>query len=345
LVVTIFFFLFNFNGHILAHFSVGHLTWGGYFLFTWLVLFILEVIQESERRWQHVAKISALLFLILLQGSYHQFVYLLFLLGTLVAVFPKKAWTWILSAVFSLLLALSRLAPSFLLVSASDHLPFLKGYLDARSILSALSAVQKPDGLLNTVGNWESTLFVGSLGTVFLLFFGLYRTLFASGSSKELRRLVVPVIILAILSLENVYLFVLDIIPLPPFTGERVSGRIISVSFVILLVLACVELQRWLENHRGKWLPLAGLCVLLGFEVADLYANYTTWSWLNVIDDFPPVYFDPATYVITNHYEDVYYLALLGVGLVISTASAAFLVWKVVREPSKVRRLPVASPV
>jgi len=338
LVVTVFFLLFNFNGHVLAHFSVGHLTWGGYFLFTWLVLFILEVIQESGRRWQHVAKISILLFLILLQGSYHQFVYLLFLLGILVVMYPQKAWTWILAGSFSLLLSLARLAPSFLLVSASDRLPFLKGYPDLQSILSALTTIQKPDGLLNTVGNWESTLFIGVLGAAFLLYFGLYRPLFAPGPSTKLRWLVLPSLILAFISLENVFLLVLDIVPLPPFTGERVSNRIISVGFVILLLIACMELQHWLETQRGKWLPIAGLIGLILFEVHDLYVNFTTWSWLSVIDDFPPNYFDPATYVITNHYEDIYYLALLAGGLLVTIASAAFLVWKVVRESSKVRQ-------
>ncbi len=32
---TILFLLFDFNGHILAHYCIGHVTWGGYFLFPW----------------------------------------------------------------------------------------------------------------------------------------------------------------------------------------------------------------------------------------------------------------------------------------------------------------------
>lgn len=46
---SILFLLFNINGHISAHLSVGHATWTGYFLFSWLLPFILELFSGDEK--------------------------------------------------------------------------------------------------------------------------------------------------------------------------------------------------------------------------------------------------------------------------------------------------------
>ncbi len=58
---TILFLLFNFNGHILAHFAVGHATWGGYFLFPWFAILVFQLV-EGERGWTWIAKMALLLF-------------------------------------------------------------------------------------------------------------------------------------------------------------------------------------------------------------------------------------------------------------------------------------------
>ena len=58
------FLLFNFNGHILAHYSVGHATWGGYFLFPWFVWLILRLL-DGDRSWLWTLGMAALLFLVL----------------------------------------------------------------------------------------------------------------------------------------------------------------------------------------------------------------------------------------------------------------------------------------
>lgn len=59
------FMLFNFNGHILAHYAVGHATWGGYFLFPWFVIQVIRLL-GGKRSWTWVAKTSGLLVLIVL---------------------------------------------------------------------------------------------------------------------------------------------------------------------------------------------------------------------------------------------------------------------------------------
>ena len=54
------FLLFNFNGHILAHYSVGHATRGGYFLFPWFVWLILRLL-DGDRSWAWTLGMSVLM--------------------------------------------------------------------------------------------------------------------------------------------------------------------------------------------------------------------------------------------------------------------------------------------
>ena len=89
LTFTILFALYNFNGHILAHYSVGHLTWGGNFLFSWFVLLIFERLDSEGGSWRWATKTALLCFLIFLQGSYHQFVWLLIFLGLFGLMIPR----------------------------------------------------------------------------------------------------------------------------------------------------------------------------------------------------------------------------------------------------------------
>ena len=68
------FLLFNFNGHILAHFSVGHTTWAGYLLFPWFAVLVFRLLQ-GESGWRWVTQTALMLFLIYLQGAFHQFIW------------------------------------------------------------------------------------------------------------------------------------------------------------------------------------------------------------------------------------------------------------------------------
>ena len=75
LAFTILFTLFNFNGHILAHASVGHANWAGYFLIAVFVILVFDLL-DGGANWRWVAKVVFLSLFIILQGSYHQFIYI-----------------------------------------------------------------------------------------------------------------------------------------------------------------------------------------------------------------------------------------------------------------------------
>ena len=40
--------LFYFNGHILSHYAVGHVTWGGYFLLSWFAELVFSLIDGEK---------------------------------------------------------------------------------------------------------------------------------------------------------------------------------------------------------------------------------------------------------------------------------------------------------
>ena len=104
------FLLFQFNGHIVTHLSVGHLNWGGYYLFPAFVLFLLELIEEKQG-WPWVAKMALVLFLILMQGSFHQLVWSLGALGILGVIRWRQFFVVVKAMIAAVLLSLPRILP------------------------------------------------------------------------------------------------------------------------------------------------------------------------------------------------------------------------------------------
>ena len=59
LAFTILFALFSFNGHILAHASIGHASWAGYFLYAAFAVLVFDLL-EGQAGWRWVAKTAFL---------------------------------------------------------------------------------------------------------------------------------------------------------------------------------------------------------------------------------------------------------------------------------------------
>ena len=142
LAFTILFTLFNFNGHILAHASVGHATWGGYFLFAGFAVLIFDLL-EGQANWRWVAKVVFLSALILLQGSYHQFIYVLFFLGLLALSVPHLFWWLAATMGFAILVSMVRILPAALLIGEFSNY-FIAGYPLGLSIWQYLALPQIP---------------------------------------------------------------------------------------------------------------------------------------------------------------------------------------------------------
>jgi hypothetical protein len=195
-------------------------------------------------------------------------------------------------------------------------------------------------GLTHSVGTWEYTIFVGITAALFILYFGLVRTLTDDDTPPHFRVLLLPVLGLALLSLEKVFSTLRTVFPIPLFTGERVAARIISLAFVFILIMACAQFQRWLDKHRPSLLGAMAMLLLVVLAAFDLRGNLFLWSVSNAAGYYPVVDYDPALYFPANQYDDLRYIALLSAGLLVSLLSAAALLFLAWRERRKSQVAP-----
>jgi hypothetical protein len=338
--VTILFLLFNFNGHILAHYSIGHATWGGYFLFPWFAVLVFNLI-GGERGWGWVAKISLLLFAIFLQGSFHQYVWTLLFLGFLAFSNRKNFLTIFWGIVFSILTSMARILPPVLLVSYyANTNQYLAGYLSLSDIWASMVTVLDYGSSARTTLNtqpvriWELTLYTGLIGGVFLLYFGIFRWLKGNKGSFLYKELAVPVFGMLILSLDSVYRIV-RLIPIPLLAGERVASRIISLPFVFVLILAVIELQRWLDqaNRSTSGLRIGALGLMI-IACHDLWENFYTWSVLYVATTSEHIEFAESRWLVKNH-SDPLYLHAIEAGCLVSFLSIVLVLFLALRHPKQ----------
>lgn len=335
---SLLFLLFNFNGQVLAHYSVGHATWGGYFLFPWFVWLMLRLL-DGDSSWRLTTLTAGVLFVMWLQGSFHQVVYSLMLLGFIGVCVPRTFWTVIRSGAFALLASAFRLLPALLLLRVFSP-SFLNGYPSLYAIWFNLVSVPHPlnapwhmPGMGDGIGAWEATMFVGLLGGVFLLFFGFYRGLLRHDAPY--RALLLPLGALVLLSIGPVYQ-ILIWLQIPMLQGERVATRLFSVVLVFGLVLGAERLQRWLENIANKSLTLAACLLGLGVTLVDLWQDLSVWRLSNRLKDFWIVFQDNKWFV-NNNYSDTLYLGLVFGGLALTVLTFLVLGWLSWREMRKKR--------
>jgi len=336
---SILFLLFNFNGHILAHISVGHITWWGSFLFSWFAVFVFDLI-ENKTGWIWVAKISVLLFALYLQGAYHQFIWSILFLGLLVIAIPAKTLDILKAIGFSLALSMVRILPPTLHLGEFDN-KFIGGYPLFVSLWNALVKIEIPNditintGLTKPIGLWEYTLYVGLLAGAFLVVFGIIRPLSNISVNSAYRALLIPSLILMVISLGKIYQYVRLAFPIPLFTGERIASRFIGLSFVFVLTLAVIELQHWLNSAQLSGLTRLFLILSSVFSVHDMWMNYRLWRIADASQKFEAKPFNPLNWFVANRYNDLEYIQILWLGLGISLISLGLLIYFMFQEKKK----------
>jgi hypothetical protein len=321
---TILFLLFNFNGHIVAHSSVGHATWGGYFLFPWFVALVLRLL-DGYGSWKWVGMCAGLLFVMYLQGSFHQFVWCLLFLGFLALTGRKTFLPALGGAIFAIGISLVRIYPPTLMSSLFDH-RYIGGYPDLTSIWEAMVQIQTPKmevPFTNLVlGAWETTLYVGLVGAVFLLFFGVYRWLNPRFGKAAYIQLLLPIVATSLFSLGIAYGWLRDLVP-QLLDGERAVCRIISLPFTFFLVVAVMEFQKWLDGPSLKSaVGRSSALTFMAIEVFDLARNFTVWRVADVAGAFSPMPFQAFRWLVANHPDPLYFrkLWLGGAGSVCTLA-------------------------
>ncbi|MFZ6026488.1 MAG: hypothetical protein ACOYYS_02120 [Chloroflexota bacterium] len=330
------FFLFNFNGHIIAHLSIGHVTWWSYFIFPWIVVMIFQAF-EQQVGWRWILGMSLLMFLMVLEGGSHQFAW--FILFFMIVALSSRAHFMLMikTILFATLLVMVRFIPAVLGLSEFP-IENLGGYRTVTDLFAALVQITPPADSLPVfspvtkqygLGWWEYDLYVGAIGAIFLIGFGIVYWLRHRAAMPKRLGLIVPTFALIVLSMGNFYLFVKNI-PYPMFAGERVSARIISIPFVILLFIAAICYQRWLANFPStlaRILQLGALSLLC----ADLWTHLKIWRVTMSAEAFPFTLVDLSIKVVGNH-ADPPYINAITAGAVISSLSLALLIVLSIRE-------------
>ena len=333
--------LFSFNGHILVHYAVGHITWAGYFLFPAFFALMIKFVEEPPD-WRWVAKVSFLMFYMVLAGSEHHFLWLLMFMGVLSVVEFRKFFWGFAAMVFSGLLSAVRLLPPAF--STSNFYS-----MGMKGPLSSYSSIDIPLKMMISYSApgqnayfqlpwlyWEYTLFIGLAATIFLFSFGLLPGLWnlfkANALSRTFRKFLLPGLFLFILSIGKNY-EMLRATGITIFYGERAVSRMIIVPFVLLMIYATVNLQQWFNTHSKKFYILVGLSsVVIFYQLVD---DLIVWQVKNAREafgkEFIDVNYDLALNSITNHSDPVYFMAL-GVGLAITLAVSIFLIWQAQRK-------------
>jgi hypothetical protein len=325
------FFIFGFNGYIIAHYSVGHFTWAAYFLFPLFFALVIQLIDEQQS-WKWVFKFSLLLFYMILAGSQHHYVWLvLFLFFLAIPLWKKIPWL-IAVVIFSGFLSAIRLLPPALeLTTFTTKGNFLAvfGYPSFAHLLHAMLFIQVPlDSPVSyhsinlfAENFWDFNFYIGLIGTAFILFFGIYTWL--KQREIPLKSLAFPAFMVLALGIDSTYwLFRLTGIPL--FASERAIMRIVAVPLVCFMLMGAMSFQHWWKktnpNGTHKLIALA----LLGYVIIDLWAHIKIWRPREITQYFAPISLNLPENSIANVHDPTYFNVLL-VGLLITLLSATIL--------------------
>jgi hypothetical protein len=332
---TIFFCLFNFNGYITSHLSVGH-PWTGYFFLPFFLLYVMELLEEKDRI-VPAMKLSLALLAIFMQGSLHIFNECLIFLG-LIALFHWRFFKpvfWTL--LFSSLLSFFRILPAMLTFYNKKDL-FCTGYTSLRVLFDGLTAIRLPTvpaitGMMEAkLYWWEFDIFIGIVGLLVLLYFGIYLRFQKEPSAQEsqFRLLELPGLVFILFSLGTVYYYIVKL-PIPFIISERVPTRFLLIPVLFLLLISVIRIQNkisWFtKNNVTKVLSFAMLAELC-YSLASHSYTWRIWNIESLLrNDFNRNLF----HINIIQQEDTLYITCVNVSFLISCftflALCGYIVW------------------
>ena len=342
LLPTAFLFLaFFFNGHLVAHLTVGHSMWAAQFLLPFFVLGVLELIAAEDVRARRTPVLLALvLFAMLLRGGVHLFAWCVLFLVVLGAANPRRAGAVLRTLAWSLALGAVRLLPAAFLARHREQ-AFLSGFPSPLTLAQALLTVRDAaeplrGGFFGQLNWWEYDTYLGPVLLAVLLGFGLvlYRRHALPGGAE--RGLLGPMAVLAGLSLGDSALL-LSLSPLPLLNAERVGARLLLLPVVFLATVAALRLQAWSgARPRPAWTaPLLGLAWVGAAVPIALHALAWRMTRLQQIV--------PARRALMNVElaapppllgDDLAYVVVVGVAAAVSVAALAAALVSLRRRPA-----------
>lgn len=328
---TFLFLTFQFNGYIQSHYAVGHVTWAGYFLFPLFFELVFELLYEKPS-WNWVMKFALLTFYSTLVGSQHHFTWMMLFMAALAISF-RSAFKWIGSAIlFSGFLSAVRLLPPVLGINGFSHFFFgVPGYLTIYDFLTSLFLLRSPSYTFLAwpyeIGYWEFDYYIGLVGTIMVVYFGIISWFKGWNSGKIHPALIFPALLL--FSFSQSYVYQETMYRVPFLASERIASRMVSLPFTLLLIISAVYLNDMLSMQKIAHRLLALISVV--FIVNDVFVHRSLWRIQSVAANFPIVELDFSGNSIINH-ADPWYFVVLCLGLGLSLFSAFVLGLLVVKE-------------
>lgn len=313
--------LFFFNGHMISHYAVGHVTWGGTFLLSWFAELVFSLI-DGDRSPVWEAKMAFLLFAVFLQGSFHQFVWCVIFLGFLAISNWKTFFPILRSGIAAGLLSAVRIIPPAMQMGAFDD-DFLGGYTLLIQVINAFIKIISPENSLNQAktgavqGWWEFDIFIGIPG-VLVLAAAVIAWLMVHQRRLGFPTLIVPVVVLTVFSYQNCYQL-MRFFRIPLFSGERVSSRFLILPLIFVMIAGVAALQQRIGEKPfspGKLLLTAAL-----IPSAVLFIKHlNTWKVTEAAKVYPKMNVDLALKTVANHPDKPYTTGLV-IGAAITVLS------------------------
>jgi hypothetical protein len=329
------FFLFNFNGHITDHVVVGHMHWAGYFLLPYFVLLVMRAL-DGATGWRWTLMLSLVMLLTFLQGASHLFVMALIFLGLCALASRRMIRPAVLGIGFSILLSLGRILPPAL-ESGKFDTEFLSGFETAGQMLEAFVTLRVPipeqvfsRSPLSPLGWWEIDQFVGVVGLVFLVVYGLLFAWLRHPPEGRQRGLAGPLVAMTVLSIGRIY-EPINLLGIPLISSQRVATRFIIFPVLFLVVFAASNLQRHLEERGASRAARSLALALLGVGAHDLWQHIKLWRVDRMFGLFTELPVDLTGELVANHPDPPYFLAL-GIGWAVAGLTLLALIYLAARE-------------
>jgi hypothetical protein len=328
---TALFLLFNFSGPITAHLAVGHVEWVGYFLLPWFVMLVLQLLEGAKTGWGWVFGMALIMLVINLQGVVYIFLWCMaFLL--MLAIFQPRFWAPVLKAILaSVLLSMLRILPLAIQYYNSSGVQFIYGFLSISQMLDAV-VVLHPPYILDTpstqLGGWEVDFYLGLIGFLFVFYFGVIRNWV---NQKSYRLLYFPMLVMAFFSLADDYRLIFNS-HIPFMDSQRAPSRFILLPFVFLIVLASLQLQKWIKERDFEgWMDKLAVVFGLVFVGVDLFEHSRAWRLATMSSKVLQKFTDVVVVPLVNRPDPPYVISII-TGLVLTVGTAVILSILIFRE-------------
>lgn len=240
---------------------------------------------EGEISLRHGGGLALIVSGMLLLGGLHPMVWSVIFLGLICLGNPRYIKPAAFGVVIGLILSSYRMIPAIITFFGYKN-PFFYGFpsipvwVESMIVVKDFKGIFGPvNGMVDLMGWWEVDHYIGVLGLLMILYFGVYHRRTSSGPDvpDPYRELNMPLVVMTILSFSFLYGLITQL-PIPFVTVERASSRFFIVPLLFLLTLSCIDMQNMFNRWSPDWKAMMLFLTALLFEGSILLAHSQVWQ-------------------------------------------------------------------